>query len=156
MPASKAVEFDGRRSLGPRYDEFGLSRRSLGRLEHVQEHPTRSASPAPSTKRKSKFGFASFLGKKQPIQKQESTQDDSRLQFPSMRQFDYEAQDDPAINGYATSTSRHSALSMGASNNPNLRMSITSRKALEELVAQDPDFVAYRYPSNDQQLDLLR
>lgn len=156
MPASKAVEFDGRRSLGPRYDEFGLSRRSLGRLEHVQEHPTRSASPVPSTKRKSKFGFASFLGKKQPIQKQESFQDDSRLQFPSMRQFDYEAQDDPATNGYATSTSRHSALSMGASNNPNLRMSVTSRKALEDLVDQDPDFVAYRYPSNDQQLDLLR
>ncbi|KIJ93721.1 hypothetical protein K443DRAFT_684250 [Laccaria amethystina LaAM-08-1] len=68
----------------------------------------------------------------------------------------HNGQDDPAINGYPTSTSRHSALSMGASNNTNLRMSVTSRKALEELVAQDPDFVAYRYPSNDQQLDLFR
>jgi hypothetical protein len=67
----------------------------------------------------------------------------------------YDAQDDMTTNGYTTSTSRHSALS---SNPPNsgLRMSVTSRKALEELVQQDPDFVAYRYPSSDQRLDLLR
>ncbi len=30
------------------------------------------------------------------------------------------------------------------------RMSVASRKAIEELVDQDPDFVAYRYPSADQ------
>jgi hypothetical protein len=35
-------------------------------------------------------------------------------------------------------------------------MSIASRKAIEELVDQDPEFVAYRYPSADQNLTLLR
>ncbi|KDR75912.1 hypothetical protein GALMADRAFT_156836 [Galerina marginata CBS 339.88] len=155
MPVSKPVEFDSRRSLGPRYDEFGISRRSLGRLEHVQEHPPRTSSPLPSTKRKSKFGFSSLLGKKSDKreQHQEPMQENIGHQFPSMGYFPYDNQDDLTTTGYGTSTSRHSSSGQA---NPNLRMSVTSRKALEELVQQDSDFVAYRYPSNDQRLDLLR
>ncbi|KAF8973288.1 hypothetical protein BDZ97DRAFT_1901048 [Flammula alnicola] len=147
MPSSRPVEFDSRRSLGPRYDEFGISRRSLGRLEHVQEHP-RANSPLPSTKRKSKFGLSALLGKKTRART-------CRPPIPSMGYSPYDVQDDTTTNGYTTSVSRHSTFSSNAPN-PNLRMSVTSRKALEELVQQDPDFVAYRYPSNDQRLDLLR
>ena len=78
-------------------------------------------------------------------------------QFPSIGYSLYDTQDDVATNGYAASTSRHSAISASTNTqSPNLRMSVTSRKALEELVQQDPEFVAYRYPSNDQRLDLLR
>ncbi|KAF8161078.1 hypothetical protein B0H34DRAFT_795918 [Crassisporium funariophilum] len=154
MPTSKPVAFDGRRSFGPKYDEFGISRRSLGRLEHVQEHPPGISSPLPATKRKSKFGFASLLGKKDK-REQEPMQENIRHQFPSMGYLPYDVQDDVTTNGYATSTSRHSVFSSGTPN-PNMRMSVTSRKALEELVQQDADFVAYRYPSNDQRLDLLR
>ncbi|EJD03362.1 uncharacterized protein FOMMEDRAFT_28864 [Fomitiporia mediterranea MF3/22] len=36
------------------------------------------------------------------------------------------------------------------------RMSVASRRAIEELVDQDPKFVAYRYPSVDQNISFLR
>ncbi|OCB84808.1 hypothetical protein A7U60_g8334 [Sanghuangporus baumii] len=36
------------------------------------------------------------------------------------------------------------------------RMSVASRRAIEEFVDQDPKFVAYRYPSVDQNIALLR
>ncbi|PPQ67276.1 hypothetical protein CVT25_005860 [Psilocybe cyanescens] len=155
MPTSKPVDFDPHRSFGPRYDEFGYSQRSLGRLEHVKEHPQRKTSPPASTKRKSKFGLSSFLGKKQDKREPEMLQENIHHQFPSMGHSSYDNQDELTNAGYATSTSRHSAFSSGPTN-PNLRMSVTSRKALEELVQQDAEFVAYRYPSNDQRLDLLR
>ncbi|TFK44688.1 hypothetical protein BDQ12DRAFT_741969 [Crucibulum laeve] len=149
----KSGTLDTQRTFGPHYDEFGLSRRSLGRLEHVQENEPIYASPA-STKRKSKFGLSSLLGKKNNRQS-EIPQEHVVHQFPPMRNSGSDGQDDLTVGGYATSTSRHSALSMGGTNS-NVRMSVTSRKALEELVSQDAEFVAYRYPSNDQRLDLLR
>lgn len=155
MPTTKPVDFDSRRAFGPRYDEFGISRRSLGKLEHVQEHPPRMSSPPPSVKRKSKFGFSSLLGKKTDKREPEPMQEIVGHQFPSMGYNPYDNQDELTTNGYATSTSRHSTFSSGQPN-PNGRMSVTSRKALEELVQQDDDFVAYRYPSNDQRLDILR
>ncbi|KIM40146.1 hypothetical protein M413DRAFT_446304 [Hebeloma cylindrosporum] len=155
MPTSRPVDFDSRRSFGPRYDEFGISRQSLGRLEHVQEHLLRTGSPLPSTKRKGKFGFSSLLGKKNDKREQEAMQENIGHQFPSMGYSPYDPQDDLTTNGYTNSVSRHSTFS-SVPPNPNLRMSVTSRKALEELVQQDADFVAYRYPSNDQRLDLLR
>ncbi|KAJ7680321.1 hypothetical protein DFH06DRAFT_1278397 [Mycena polygramma] len=148
VPITQPVAFDERRPFGPRYDEYGLSRRSLGRLDNVQEHPVRAASPAPvATKRRSRFGLSALLGKKS---KAEGLNDGAHT-FPAMRRSGSEGGADDVANGYATSTSRHSAFSMGGP-----RMSVTSRKALEDLVAQDADFVAYRYPSNDQHLDILR
>jgi hypothetical protein len=141
---------DPRAGFGPNYDEFGLSRRSLGRLDHVQEHPRTPKIRATTPKRKSRFGFSTLLGKKPPSHEQQYTNENLVHQFPQMRRSGSDGQDD--LTNYATSTSRHSALSAG----PNTRMSVTSRKALEERVSQDPDFVAYRYPSNDQRLDLLR
>ncbi|KAJ6586923.1 hypothetical protein DFH09DRAFT_977224 [Mycena vulgaris] len=154
VPVMQPVAFDQRRPFGPRYDEYGLSRRSLGRLDNVQEHPAVRSSSAPTaTKRRSRFGLSSLLGKKS--QNKGETMHDAAAgaaaqHFPAMRRSGSEGADDFAT-GYATSTSRHSAFSMGGP-----RMSVTSRKALEDLVAQDPDFVAYRYPSNDQHLDILR
>ncbi|KAJ7045517.1 hypothetical protein C8F04DRAFT_988573 [Mycena alexandri] len=153
VPVMQPVDFDPRRPFGPRYDEYGLSRRSLGRLDNVQEHPAVRNSPAPSTmKRRSRFGLSALLGKKSSQNKPEvSMMHEGPQHFPTMRRSGSEGPDE-VPNGYATtSTSRHSAFSMGGP-----RMSVTSRKALEELVAQDADFVAYRYPSNDQHLDILR
>lgn len=152
MPISKpvGVGFDARPSFGLHYDEFGISQRSLGRLEHVQERSNRVPSPFPLTKRKSKFALSSLLGKKQDKQSMQ----ENHGQFPAIGYSLYDTQDDVATNGYAASVSRHSASTNTPS--PNLRMSVTSRKALEELVQQDAEFVAYRYPSNDQRLDLLR
>ena len=162
MPVSTPVGFDAHRSFGPHYDEFGISRRSLGRLEHVQENPNRAPSPLPLTKRKSRFGLPSLLGKKQDKQdkqdkREQPMQENPGHQFPSIGYSPYDTQDDATTNGYATSASRHSAISSSFNTqNPNLRISVASRKALEELVQQDAEFVAYRYPSNDQRLDLLR
>ncbi|KAF8798729.1 hypothetical protein BYT27DRAFT_7228310 [Phlegmacium glaucopus] len=150
MPVSKPVEFDAHRPFGLHYDEFGISRRSL-------ESPFQAVSPLPLAKRKSKFGLSSLLGKRQnKREQQQSMQENPGHQFPTIGYSPYETQDDVTTNGYATS-SRHSAISTSTNTpNPNLRISVTSRKALEELVQQDADFVAYRYPSNDQRLDLLR
>ena len=153
MPISKPVGFDTRPSFGLHYDEFGISQRSLGRLELVQERANRTPSPFPLTKRKSKFTLSSLLGKKQD----KPSIQENYGQLPAVGYSLYDAQDDVATNGYAASVSRHSAISASTNTpSPNLRMSVTSRKALEELVQQDAEFVAYRYPSNDQRLDLLR
>ncbi|KAF8210272.1 hypothetical protein K438DRAFT_1903842 [Mycena galopus ATCC 62051] len=152
VPVTQPVAFDERRPFGARYDEYGLSRRSLGRLDNVMEH-RRAEFPLPAaTKRRSRFGLSALLGKKSKPDVRDEAQ-----HFPTMqvRRSGSEGGADDAVNGYATSTSRHSAFSMGGGGGPQ-RMSVTSRKALEDLVAQDPDFVAYRYPSNDQHLDILR
>ncbi|KAF8893358.1 hypothetical protein BD779DRAFT_1505756 [Infundibulicybe gibba] len=148
LPATKHNNAtDQRRSFGPNYNEFGHSQRSLGRFDHLN-------SPAPSAKRKSKFGLSSLLGRKTISREPEPMHESMGIvhSFPT-RRSPSDGQDDHITNGYATSTSRHSALSMSG---PAARMSVTSRKALEDLVAQDSDFVAYRYPSSDQRLDLLR
>jgi len=143
LPVIRPVDFDAGRSFGRGYDEFGSSRRSLGVLDHIQENHI----PQP-TKRKSKFGLNALLGKKNDKREQDVQYDNQLL-----ASLPYDAQDD-TTTGYATSTSRHSALSSSAA--ANMRMSTYSRRPLEELVQQDPEFLAYRYPSSDQRLDLLR
>ncbi|KAH9485406.1 hypothetical protein JR316_0002314 [Psilocybe cubensis] len=154
MPVSRPVDFDSSQTLGSRYDEFGFSQRSLGRLDHVTDQ-LRKTSPPASTKRKSRFGLSSLLGKKQDKREPNVVPENIHHEFPSMGHSSYDNPDELNNTGYATSTSRHSTFSSGPTN-PNMRMSVTSRKALEDLVQQDAEFVAYRYPSNDQRLDLLR
>ncbi|KAF8629662.1 hypothetical protein AX17_005601 [Amanita inopinata Kibby_2008] len=158
MSVQANTVYDSHRPFGIRYDEFGSSRRSLGRIEHVNKCLALPTMPThtSTTKRKSKF-LLSLLGKKQ-IRNQQPIQDstvDPLQHFPLMRHSASDGQEDLGINGYVASTSRHSTLSMGGPY-PNHRASVTSRKALEDLVPQDSEFVAYRYPSNDQRLDLLR
>jgi hypothetical protein len=143
MPVIKPVDFDSGRSFGRGYDEFGSSRLSLGVLENIQENHA----PQP-TKRKSKFGLNTLLGKRNDKREQESQYDNHLVAGAP-----YDAQDDMTTTGYATSASRHSALSSSAAN---MRMSTYSRRPLEELVQQDSEFLAYRYPSSDQRLDPLR
>ncbi|KAL0955895.1 hypothetical protein HGRIS_002092 [Hohenbuehelia grisea] len=153
MPAQYKAGADARQSFSPQYDDFGLSRYSL-RNEQTQNVPTTvSATP----KRKSRFGLSSLLGKKHSQPEKESLglgYDTQQLQFPAMRQSVSDMQEDMSASAYAASTSRHSAISGVGPNTA--RMSVASRKALDDLVSQDPDFIAYRYPSNEQRFDLLR
>ncbi|KAJ3562979.1 hypothetical protein NP233_g9240 [Leucocoprinus birnbaumii] len=149
--------YDPRISFSPRYDEFGSSRRSLGRIDNIQETlpPPMPRTPhflTKDTKRKSKFGLSTLLGKKNNKSQDLSHNEKSALLFPTMPDGN---QDEWCVN-YATSNSRHSGLSMAPSGQYNPRISVASRKALEELVSQDSEFVAYRYPSHDQRLDLFR
>ncbi|KAL1735572.1 hypothetical protein EV714DRAFT_243648 [Schizophyllum commune] len=141
------------RGFGARYNEFGHSRRSLGRLDYMQDKgmTTPRNVSTPSGKRKSRF-LSSLFGKKPTMPEREVYDDAPVYQWPSMRMSGSEGPEDAFTNGYATSNSRHSVFSNGPVN----RMSMMGRKPLEELVAQDPQFVAYRYPSSDQRLDLLR
>lgn len=145
----KSATFGTQRLFGPQYDEFGSSRRSLNRIDNLPVHC--SAAPATKdTKRKSKFGLSSLLGKKSN-KSQDFAQEKAAFLFPTTS----DSQDDWLPN-YATSNSRHSGLSTGSPTHFNPRMSVTSRKALEDLVSQDSEFVAYRYPSSDQRLDFYR
>lgn len=122
------------------YNEFGISQRSLGRLVNIEENP-----PVPPTpKRKSKFFFTSLLGKKSnnPCEISGSTSHE----FPRLSTPAYDGNEDSLYSAYTSS--RQSA---------GPRMSIVSRKAIEELVDQDREFVAYRYPSQSQSFnELLR
>ncbi|KAG1751533.1 uncharacterized protein EDB91DRAFT_1234870 [Suillus paluster] len=135
----QTMPYDHSKGPGGMYNEFGISRRSLGRLEHIDENPQ----PSTPSKRRSKFGFASLLGRKstQP----EPANGSNSHEFPRLTTSLFEGEDSLATS--YTSTSRQSA---------GPRMSVTSRKALEERVDQDREFIAYRYPSNDQRLDILR
>lgn len=121
-------------TFSPQYDEFGRSHGSFNPADHLDDDRLRTTSPQASTttttKRKSKFGFASLLGKKTTKESENSSH--------------HGAQPFPVMQGsYETGTQAS-------------RMSMASRKPLDELVAQDPEFVAYRYPSTDQRLDLLK
>ncbi|KAG6337086.1 hypothetical protein ID866_1997 [Astraeus odoratus] len=121
------------------YNEFGLSRRSLGRLGNIDENPA----TVPTPRRKSKFGFTSLLGKKSS---HAETNDCNSHEFPILTTPVFEGNDESLYSAYTSS--RQSA---------GPRMSIMSRKAIEELVEQDPEFVSYRYPSQSQPpVDLVR
>lgn len=131
---------------GPSMDEFGASRPSLTFNTLQGQSPYHSAT-TPS-KRKSRFALSSLLGKRASSTPQKELQ---VHQFPPMRQSGSDHLEDVmTTNGYGSSTSRHSAFSQTP------RLSVISRKPLEELVSQDHQFVAYRYPSTEQRLDLQR
>jgi hypothetical protein len=104
-------------------------------------------SETPTAKRKSKFGFSSLLGKKSSTVKETTNRNIDQKSVSTMR---WPEMDDATMNGYApqSTNSRTSYLA-----NPRFSM---SRKDLEEKVPQDPEFVAYRYPSGDQNIDMLR
>ncbi|KAF9268854.1 hypothetical protein L218DRAFT_970103 [Marasmius fiardii PR-910] len=135
------------RPLTTNYDEFGSSRRSLGLKDLIS--PTRKTVSGP-TKRKSRFGLSSLLGRKSPALEKELSKE-TYIPSPTV----YSDGPEDVLTGYAAS-SRHSVLSSNTGGPiPGLRMSVASRKGLEDLVAQDPEFVAYRYPSQDQRLEMF-
>lgn len=134
---------------GDAYGEFGNSRTSLGWLEDVQKSQrppsqtrsykgrmgsvettgtgTRSKTPS---KRKSRFGLASMFGKKKDETSggEDGEGDSVVYSMPSSEVHQFPPSDGRTSVG---------------------RMSDTSRKAIQQLVEQDSEFVAYRYPSND-------
>lgn len=99
-------------------------------MSSVETNGTGTRSKTPS-KRKSRFGLAGMFGKKRDEMNcgEDGEGDSVMYSIPSSEMHQY-------------SDGRSSGV--GAA-----RMSVTSRKALQQLVEQDPDFVAYRYPSND-------
>ncbi|KAF8441363.1 hypothetical protein L210DRAFT_3398999 [Boletus edulis BED1] len=125
------------------YSEFGVSRRSLGRLVDIEENP---AIPPTPTKRKSKFGFATLLGKKSstPVE----TNGYSSHEFPRLTSPVFDPNEDSLSTAYTSSN---------LVSRPGPRLSVASKKAIEARVEQDRDFVAYRYPSQTQPpVDLIR
>jgi hypothetical protein len=120
-------------------------------------------------KRRSRFGLSSLIGKVTGSNSRPSTSNgDIRVSVssPTPGGGPPTSESDPSVTEYgvngSSSRSRHgngapnsSGIGMG-SGNGHSRMSVASRKAIEELVDQDPKFVAYRYPSVDQSIALLR
>jgi hypothetical protein len=124
------------------YDEFG---NALGYPPSPYLPPAQSLPSIPvPVKRRSKL--ASLLGKR--ISRSPESTLPYHQEYGTARSLTRDGEDVLSNGGYATSASRHSALSAAP------RMSVTSRRAIDELVAQDPDFIAYRYPSTDQGLEL--
>ncbi|KAG8213802.1 hypothetical protein J3R82DRAFT_10514 [Butyriboletus roseoflavus] len=131
---------DHMRAPNGMYGEFGVSRGSLGRLGDIEENP---AIPSTPTKRKSKFAFATLLGKKSSLLE---TNGCSSHEFPRLTTPVFDPNDDSLASAYTNSISR-----LGP------RLSVASRKAIEERVEQDREFVAYRYPSQTQlPIELIR
>ena len=133
-----------------KYGEFGASRMSIGPwpAAEVSQGSLPSAAAKPK-KRKSKFGLSALFGKKAAGEAKDAAAVDP-LDFSVFRMSPAGDSRDPNVvagSGYASPIS-------ASSHAP--RMSVMSRKNLDELVDQDPEFIAYRYPSNDQRLDLLR
>ncbi|KAH7888827.1 hypothetical protein F5I97DRAFT_1855885 [Phlebopus sp. FC_14] len=140
MPATGG--HDHLRAVDGKYNEFGTSRRSLGRLGDIDEN---APAPATPTKRKSKFGFSSLLGKKSNPPEVNGY---SSHEFPRLNTPVFDGNEDSLTSAYTSSTSRQGA---------GPRLSVISRKAIEERVEQDNEFVAYRYPSQSQPpIDLIR
>jgi hypothetical protein len=130
-----------RRAPNGMYSEFGVSRRSLGRLGDIEENP---AIPSTPTKRKSKFGLATLLGKKSSTPVEPNGY--SSHEFPRLTSPVFDPNEDYLTTTHTNSVSR-----------PGPRLSVASRKAIEERVEQDREFVAYRYPSQTQPpIDLIR
>lgn len=144
----------------PNYGEFGMaSRHSLGRFDTLTPEPS-SSSVAGGTlksarKRRSKFGLSSLFGRK-------SSSGKDAVPVPAMVSpvsGGGNGPYGPASGGgayefpvYAPSSSEDEYARRTRSPNATMtRMSVASRKAIEELVDQDRDFVAYRYPSHHDQ-----
>ncbi|EIW63539.1 uncharacterized protein TRAVEDRAFT_161872 [Trametes versicolor FP-101664 SS1] len=142
-----------------KYAEFGASSPSLTQWG-TQGGKRAMTTPSKPKKRRSRFGLTSLFGKKST-----DTERDSQVFAPSATNgsvngstepADYnpyrssasDQRDEPSFNGYGGPGSAHSSSAP--------RMSIISKKNIAELVDQDPEFVAYRYPSSDQRLEVLR
>lgn len=121
-------------------------------------------------KRRSRFGLANLLGKVSRSSTDKNISDRGRLSVVASNLAPTPgpptSESDPSVTEYgangnaSSSRSRHgngngSGFGFGNANGQS-RMSVASRKAIEELVDQDPKFVAYRYPSVDQNIALLR
>ncbi|GBE81184.1 hypothetical protein SCP_0309110 [Sparassis crispa] len=127
-----------------RYGEFGVSHLSLNQWNNGKGHLRPVQPQAKPKQRRSRFGLASLFGRKsQDAESKDLAGVDASLQ--------------PIITHRTSASGEHSAGYGGpgsAHSSTAMRMSVTSRKNIAELVDQDNEFVAYRYPSTDQRFDL--
>jgi hypothetical protein len=125
-----------------KYGMFGGSRAGLVPVSPQLQQPM---------KRKSRFSFASLFGRKASV----PMQDSEPVEFSLGRSSGSDARHEAELGMHygnvmaeAEAGHRHAF--------PRLSMSLSARKNIESLVDQSPDFVAYRYPSGDQNLHLLQ
>lgn len=157
-------EYPGGTMSREEYGEFGLAppAQVAPHSTHPRQAPSQTLTQSThSTKRRSKFGFAALLGKKSNGHVQESStatgmSSESPLPRSSASEAKHEATIVHEMGGAGTGTGSSGIGSSGSGHGPYPRMSMMSQKKLDTLVDQAPEFVAYRYPSNDQNLDLLR
>ncbi|KAH9998435.1 hypothetical protein BJV74DRAFT_877135 [Russula compacta] len=127
-----------------KYGVFGGSRSALVPATPQMQQPV---------KRKSKFGgLASLLGRKVPAV---PAQDSEAVEFPLGRSSGSEARHEAELGIHYGNMMANAEAGHGHAF-PRLSMSLTARKNIDSLVDQSPDFVAYRYPSGDQSMHLLR
>jgi hypothetical protein len=156
-------------SPGP-YDEFGDSRLSLagydpadvGSSRRTLQQQQQQGQQQP-TKRKSRFGgfTASLLGRKSQSQDASDYGHEKDLQKAAAAMQRGETMSMMSGNAYTLDTHSHTQSSAHPASQSQQqqgmgKMSLASRKAIESLVEQDAEFVAYRYPSADQSLVLMR
>ncbi|OSX66396.1 hypothetical protein POSPLADRAFT_1073005 [Postia placenta MAD-698-R-SB12] len=129
-----------------RYGEFGASRLSLSQWDSARGSQRSRDGTAKPKQRRSKFGLASLFSKKS------HGGDSKESGYP---------EPEYSVSGFRSSGSEQDAAPTGNSYEPGSahsshvqRASIASRKNIAELVEQDREFVAYRYPSTDQRFDL--
>ena len=131
-----------------KYAEFGASSPSLTQWGS-------RTTPAKPKQRRSRFGLSSIFGKKSSEMSRDSQVFTASVSNGSGEPLDYnpyrssasDQRDEQQSQSWAGPGSAHS------SNPP--RMSGAS-KNIAELVDQDPEFIAYRYPSSAQRLEVLR
>lgn len=133
-----------------RYGEFGASRFSLRDVDSSGGSGTQRSrdSTARPKRPKSRFGLTALFSKKASHGDQ-SGESGHGAPSPDHRISGSDREHPVVSNGnghvHTGSTSAHSG---------NQRMSVASRKNLAELVDQDPEFVAYRYPSTDARFEV--
>jgi len=122
-----------------KYGMFGGSRNALVPAPQQQ-----------STRRKSRFSLASLFGRKSSVPMQGS----EPVEFSLGRSSGSDARHEAELGMQYGNLMAEAEAGQGHAF-PRLSMSLTTRKNIESLVDQSPDFVAYRYPSVGQNVHLL-
>jgi hypothetical protein len=123
-----------------KYGMFGGSRNALVPAPQQQ-----------STKRKSRFSFASLFGRKSSV----PMQGPEPVEFSLGRSSGSDARHEAELGMHYGNLMAEAEAGQGHAF-PRLSMSLATRKNVESLVDQSPDFVAYRYPSVDRNVHLLQ
>lgn len=125
-----------------KYGMFGGSRGALVPTSQMQQ----------PTKRKSRFSFASLFGRKASVP---AVQESEPVEFSLGRSSGSDARHEAELGMHYGNLMAEAEPGQSHAF-PRLSMSLATRKNIESLVDQSPDFVAYRYPSGDQNLHLLQ
>ena len=136
-----------------KYAEFGASSPSLTQWGPAQAGKRSLTTPSKPKQRRSRFGLSSLFGKKSSEMSRDSQVFAASVSNGSMEPIDYNPYRSSASDQRGDEQSWTGPGSAHSSNPP--RASTTSRN-IAELVDQDPEFVAYRYPSSGQRLEVLR